>query len=139
MKIYIIGKNGQLGFDLDRVLSKKYEVDGGGREKFDVRRVDDFLAFIKFKYDIIINCSAYLDVVNSEKYIKDSFLMNAILPSVISKYCYENKIKFFHFMKSTEINYQVMIAKHSTSVGKHYIIVTCMQYFFNNKFHRLRG
>ncbi|MDI6700196.1 MAG: dTDP-4-dehydrorhamnose reductase [bacterium] len=97
MRIYIIGKNGQLGFDLDRVLSKRFKVDGGGRETFDVRRVDEFLSFVKGKYDLIINCSAYLDVVKSEKYIKDSFLMNAILPSVISKFCYDNRIKFFHF------------------------------------------
>ncbi|MEO0289261.1 MAG: dTDP-4-dehydrorhamnose reductase [candidate division WOR-3 bacterium] len=97
MKIYIIGKNGQLGYDLERVLSKKYVVDGGGKEKFDIKKVDDFLDFIKNKYDILINCSAYLDVVSSEKYIKDAFLMNANLPAVIAKFCNENKIRFFHF------------------------------------------
>ncbi|MEO0237293.1 MAG: dTDP-4-dehydrorhamnose reductase [candidate division WOR-3 bacterium] len=97
MKIYIIGKNGQLGYDLERVLSKKYIVDGGGKEKFDINKVDDFLDFIKNKYNILINCSAYLDVVLSEKYIKDAFLMNANLPTVIAKFCYENKIRFFHF------------------------------------------
>lgn len=97
MKIYIIGKNGQLGYDLERVLSKKYIVDGGGKEKFDIKKIDDFLDFIKNKYDILINCSAYLDVASSEKFIKDAFLMNANLPTVMAKFCYENKIRFFHF------------------------------------------
>ncbi|MEJ5307093.1 MAG: dTDP-4-dehydrorhamnose reductase [candidate division WOR-3 bacterium] len=97
MKIYIIGKNGQLGYDLERVLSKKYLVDGGGKEKFDIRKIDDFLSFIKNRYDILINCSAYLDVVSSERFIKDAFLMNSNLPTVMAKFCYKNKIKFFHF------------------------------------------
>lgn len=97
MRIYIIGSTGQLGYDLYKVLSGKHQVDGGGREKFDILKVEDVSNFFSKKFDLVINCAAFLDVVKSETRIRDSFLMNSLAPSIIAKYFYDNKIKFIHF------------------------------------------
>ncbi len=97
MRIYIIGSTGQLGYDLYKVLSGKHQVDGGGREKFDILKVEDIPKFFSKKFDLVINCAAFLDVVKSETRIKDSFLINSLVPSILAKYFYDNKIKFIHF------------------------------------------
>ncbi len=97
MNIYIIGNTGQLGYDLQRVLSHYYTIDGGGREKFNIENTEEFLDFIKNKFDIIINCSAFHNVPLCEKEQKKAFLLNSNIPSKIAEFTFKNKIKFIHF------------------------------------------
>ncbi|MCK4524281.1 dTDP-4-dehydrorhamnose reductase [candidate division WOR-3 bacterium] len=97
MKIYIIGKNGQLGSDINDVLSEKHSVEGGGRECFDITRTDEFFSFIKNKSDLIINTSAYHNVPLCEDNIEQANTMNAYIPEKMAAFCFENHIKFIHF------------------------------------------
>ncbi len=97
MKIYIIGRNGQLGSDIDAVLSEKYSIEGGGREYFDINKTNEFLSFIKGKFDLIINTSAYHNVPLCEDNIKQANTMNEYIPKKIAAFCFENHIKFLHF------------------------------------------
>ena len=97
MKIYIIGKNGQLGKDIDTVLSEKHSVEGGGRECFDITRTDEFFSFIKNKSDLIINTSAYHNVPLCEDNMEQANTMNAYIPEKMAAFCFENHIKFIHF------------------------------------------
>lgn len=97
MNIYIIGKNGQLGSDIDTVLSKKHSIEGGGREYFDITRTDEFFSFIRNKFDLIINTSAYHNVPLCEDNIEQANTMNAYIPEKIAAFCFENHIRFIHF------------------------------------------
>jgi len=97
MKIYIIGKNGQLGSDIDRELSKNHSCEGGGREYSDITETDKFFHSIKGKYDVIINTSGYVNVPRSEIHPEEAFVMNTVLPSRIAEFCRDNSMKFIHF------------------------------------------
>ncbi len=97
MNIYIIGKNGQLGKDIDTTLSQEYNVEGGGRECFDITKTSEFFSFIKNKFDLIINTSAYHNVPLCEENIEQANKMNTYIPEKIAAFCFENSIKFIHF------------------------------------------
>lgn len=97
MKVYIIGKNGQLGSDIDIELSKVHECSGGGREVFDVMDTEKFFQYARGKFDAIVNTSGYVNVPRSEKNPSEAFTMNTVLPSKIAEFCYDNRIRFVHF------------------------------------------
>jgi len=97
MKICLIGSTGQLGSDILKVFEKKHKVVHGGRDLFDVSKIQDVDKFIKGNFDAVINCSAFLDVPLAEKSIRESLIMNSIAPMHIADACARHKIKFIHF------------------------------------------
>jgi dTDP-4-dehydrorhamnose reductase len=98
MKILVTGANGQLGYDLRRVLSQMgHEVIGLGRDELDVcngvqvRNVID-----RIQPDVVVHAAAYTAVDQAETNIDDAFRVNTdgsrnvavAAESVGAKVCY---------------------------------------------------
>lgn len=89
MKIFLIGKNGQLGFRLNEDLKKNHEIIGTDRDTLDLTKTEIIKDTIcQFKPDLIINAAAYTDVDKAEKEKELVYKINALAPKVI---CYAAK------------------------------------------------
>src|SRR5687768_305274 len=68
MKIVLFGKNGQLGWELERslpVLGDVFALDRAELDLCDLREVQRILS--ELKPDLVVNASAYTDVDRAEK------------------------------------------------------------------------
>lgn len=86
MKIFLTGKNGQLGHRLEKDLKKNHEVIASDRNTFDLLDTQ----FIKdsihqIKPDLIINTAAYTDVDQAEKEKDLAYRVNALGPKALSQ------------------------------------------------------
>lgn len=86
MKIFLTGKNGQLGHKLEKDLKQIYEVVATDRDTLDL--IDT--QFIKetihqVKPDLIINAAAYTNVDQAEKEKDLVYKVNALAPKVLSE------------------------------------------------------
>ena len=99
INILITGSDGQLG-KMIKSLSNNfldYNFFFTNKKSLDITqiiKVEDYL--IKCKINIIINCAAYTDVDNSEKYKKKANLINNLAVGYLCKLCKELDIKFMH-------------------------------------------
>ena len=67
MKILLTGKNGQLGFAINKKLTSLGEVIATDRHELNLENPDAIRAFIeKIEPDLIINAAAYTDVDKAE-------------------------------------------------------------------------
>lgn len=99
MKVLLLGKNGQLGFDLCHVLSQqdKVELIAYDRMECDVTCPNDITKLKKIDFDVLINCTAYTNVEKAEEEIVQAFAINAYAVSELAKVCEEENAKFIHF------------------------------------------
>lgn len=78
-KILIIGINGQLAFDLKKVLGKNYQVFGADHQQLDITDLTSTDVFIKkINPNIIINTAAYHNTKLCEVNPEISFQVNAL-------------------------------------------------------------
>ena len=99
----IFGKNGQVASQLQRVWDL-------GDARFISSREVDFLhqdSFERFlgsleKPEGIIIAGAYNKVDLAEDCFRDSLLVNAVAPAVISDYCKKNEIAEIHSLQHTQ-------------------------------------
>lgn len=97
-KILIIGANGQLAFDLTRVLKDGHEVISAIRNDFDVTDKGATSKFIeKHKPDIVINTAAYHKTEECESNPEKSFAVNAIGAYNAAKAAADIKAKIVFF------------------------------------------
>ena len=96
MKVLLIGKNGQLGKEIDQQSKKKeYEVYSFGREELDITNWKVVKSKIEdIKPDTIVNASAFHVVRQCEDEPEQAFLINAITLKRIAEICSEKNIKF---------------------------------------------
>lgn len=89
MKILLIGKNGQLGWELARQFSGRDEtVRAVDLPEFDITQPNNVNAvFNSFKPDFIINASAYTAVDRAESDSKTAFAVNQQGPAHLIKMC----------------------------------------------------
>lgn len=104
MNILILGKQGQVGFYLTKILKKKYKTYSYGKDRLNFLD-ENFISslkiiLIKYKINLIINCVAFTNVDLCEREKKVCKTVNGIVPSKISKLCSNFNIKFLHL--STE-------------------------------------
>ncbi len=80
MKILIVGKNGQLGREFVKELSKtKNIVIPLGHEELDIGNIGDVLdVFDRYKPDVVINCAAYNQVDKAEEEYDLAYKTNSI-------------------------------------------------------------
>jgi dTDP-4-dehydrorhamnose reductase len=98
MKIFLTGKDGQVGFALHKKLMSLGEVVAAGRHEVDLANPDAIKTFIdKTKPDIIINPAAYTKVDQAENEPELAFQINAIAPQVLSEKASELDIPIIHF------------------------------------------
>ena len=98
MKILLTGKNGQVGFELQRKLSALGEVIATDREDLDLTNPEAIRQFIdQMKPDIIINSAAYTAVDKAESEYDLAYLINATAPEVLAEKAAELDIPLIHF------------------------------------------
>ena len=98
MKILLTGKNGQVGFELQKKLCAISEVIATDREELDLANSDAIRAFIdKTKPDIIINPAAYTSVDKAESEPDLAYQINVIAPEVLAEKAIELDIPLIHF------------------------------------------
>ena len=85
MKIFLTGKNGQLGAKLEDDLKKSHEViamDQDALDLMDVKLIDDTI--YKVNPDLIINAAAYTNVDKAEKDKDLAYKVNVVAPKTLS-------------------------------------------------------
>lgn len=96
MKILLIGKNGQLGSELDKQSRESgYEIKAFGREELDITDSEKVNSRIKsLNPEVVINASAFHVVPDCELHPDKAFLVNATSLKPIAQICAEKNIKF---------------------------------------------
>jgi dTDP-4-dehydrorhamnose reductase len=98
MKILLTGKDGQVGFALNKKLALLGEVIATDRSDLNLENSDAIRAFIeKIKPDIIINAAAYTDVDKAESEIELAHKVNAEAPKVLAEKASQLDIPMIHF------------------------------------------
>jgi dTDP-4-dehydrorhamnose reductase len=98
MKILLTGKNGQVGFELQKKLSLLGEVIATDREELDLANPDAIRAFIdQIEPDIIINPAAFTAVDKAESEPELAYQINSVAPSVLAQKAKELDIPLVHF------------------------------------------
>ena len=98
MKILLTGKDGQVGFALNKKLALLGEVIATDRSDLNLENSDAIRAFIeKIKPDIIINAAAYTDVDKAESEIELAHKVNAEAPKVLAEKASQLDIPLIHF------------------------------------------
>ena len=86
MKFLLIGKNGQVGWELSHSLSKLGNVFALGRSELDLSMPETLGAIIQdIRPDIIINAAAYTAVDKAESEPDLAMTVNGISPGVIAR------------------------------------------------------
>ncbi|MEO0223582.1 MAG: NAD(P)-dependent oxidoreductase [candidate division WOR-3 bacterium] len=96
MKILLVGKNGLLGSEFDRIIeSNKLSLS---RNELDITKLSDVLKVVKeYKPNVIINCSAISNVDYCEENIEQAILVNTIGVENLLISAIETKALIVHF------------------------------------------
>lgn len=86
MKILLLGKNGQLGWEAQRTLAPLGDVYAFGSNELDIIQFDKLRATIReIQPQIIVNAAAYTDVDRAESESELAMMINAQAPGVIAE------------------------------------------------------
>jgi dTDP-4-dehydrorhamnose reductase len=86
MKILLTGKNGQLGFELQRALAPLGEVIAVGSQDCDLADADALRALVRrVAPDVIVNPAAYTAVDKAESDQDRAFAVNAQAPAILGE------------------------------------------------------
>ena len=86
MKILVTGKNGQVGFELQRALAAVGEVVAVGQRDCDLADADAIRALVRrVAPDVIVNPAAYTAVDKAEADQQTAFAVNAQAPGVLGE------------------------------------------------------
>jgi dTDP-4-dehydrorhamnose reductase len=98
MKILLFGKNGQLGWEFQRILPILGEAVALDREELDLCDEGAIRKTIaELKPDLIINASAYTDVDASEKETELAVKINALAPGIMAEMARKLRAAFVHY------------------------------------------
>jgi len=98
MKIVLIGKNGQLGWELQRILPTLGEVIGLGRRELDLAAPQTVPETIRsLQPDLIINASAYTEVDLAETQVELAMQVNATAPGELAEVARKIGAVFIHY------------------------------------------
>jgi len=98
MKIVLIGKNGQLGWELQHILTGLGEVISLGRKELDVTDVGAVQkTLLELQPHLIINASAYTEVDLAETQVELATNINAIAPGVMAETAHKINAAFIHY------------------------------------------
>ena len=98
MKIFLTGKDGQVGFALHKKLASLGEVIATDRNVLNLENSDAIRMYIeKIKPDIIINTAAYTNVDKAESEIELAHKVNTEAPNVLAEKASQFNIPIIHF------------------------------------------
>lgn len=85
MKILLLGKNGQLGFELQRALAPIATVTAVGREECDLTDTESLRRCVRQdRFDVIVNAAAYTAVDRAETEESLAYAVNAEAPAALA-------------------------------------------------------
>lgn len=86
MKILLSGRNGQVGWELERLLPELGEVVATDRSTFDLRNSDALRSTVReLKPDVILNAAAYTAVDQAESDRDLAMQVNGVAPGVLAE------------------------------------------------------
>lgn len=98
MKIILVGKNGQLGHELQRSLAPLGQLMAWGRETADLSKPETLLDLvIAAKPDVIVNAAAYTAVDKAESESELAHTVNAESPAVLAKAARMLNCRLIHY------------------------------------------
>jgi dTDP-4-dehydrorhamnose reductase len=97
-KILVFGKNGQLGWEMERTLAPLGEVHAFGHQELDLMNLDSLRQLIReIKPQAIVNASAYTAVDRAETESKLAMTVNAYAPAVMAEEAQALNAVLIHF------------------------------------------
>ncbi len=100
MRALIIGKNGQLGSSIHKIIANSKQVDEfvfAGREELDLSKEDSIQNYFNNNsFDIIVNCAAYTSVDKAEKEIDLADQINHLAVKQLAEIANKQKAKLIH-------------------------------------------
>jgi len=98
MKLAVIGANGQLGTDLQEVLSAQYDVEGLTHSDIEIVAIDSVNKVLSLlKPQIVLNTASYNLVPEAEQYTDRAFQINGIGTLNLAKVCNDLGIALVHY------------------------------------------
>jgi dTDP-4-dehydrorhamnose reductase len=98
MNILLLGKTGQVGFELHRTLAPLGTITAPDRTELDLmnpQAVADYLE--THQPDLIANAAAYTAVDAAEEHQAEASQLNAALPEQLARYAKANNIRLIHY------------------------------------------
>lgn len=97
-RILLIGKTGQVGHELERVLSPIHEVIAPDRTQFDLTRADSIRRVIAdARPTVIINAAGFTHVDAAEKEADLALQLNGVAPGIIAECAKKMGALFVHY------------------------------------------
>jgi dTDP-4-dehydrorhamnose reductase len=98
MKILLTGRNGQVGYELERALTPLGEIYAFDHQQLDLSDPIPIVSRVReVKPDIIVNAAAYTDVDQAEKEVEQATLVNAAGPGFLAAEAKEAGALLVHY------------------------------------------
>lgn len=98
MKILLLGKSGQVGFELKRSLSPLGNIVAPNRYELNLVKQEAVVDYLNIvKPDLIVNAAAWTNVDGAETEKDLAVVLNAELPRVLASYAEANNCKVVHY------------------------------------------
>ena len=98
MRVVLFGKNGQVGWELEKLLTDLGDVSAFGRQELDVSNLNQVQkTLLELKPDLIINASAYTEVDRAEKEPDKTMSVNAEAPGIMAEMARKLNAVFIHY------------------------------------------
>ena len=98
MRILLFGKNGQVGWELQRTLAPLGEVIALDQPEVDFTDIDGLRATVReHKPDLIVNAAAYTAVDRAESEPETAMAVNGIAPGVLAEEAKRLKVGLVHY------------------------------------------
>lgn len=97
MKIIVIGKSGQLAWELRQLSTSEQEIVCLGRDDIDLQNVSAIVAMLQqHKASGVVNASAYTAVDKAESDVANAFALNAVAVGNLAQACKTLSVPFVH-------------------------------------------
>jgi dTDP-4-dehydrorhamnose reductase len=97
MNILLLGKTGQVGFELHRTLAPLGTIIAPDRTELDLKNPQAVADYLEtHQPDLIANAAAYTAVDAAEEHQAEASQLNAALPEQLARYAKANNIRLIH-------------------------------------------
>jgi dTDP-4-dehydrorhamnose reductase len=98
VKILLLGKNGGLGWELQRTLAPLGAVVAPAREELDLSNFDALRRTIRdLRPDVVVNAAAYTAVDRAESEPEKAHGLNAVVPGLLAEECAALRALLIHY------------------------------------------